>query len=358
MREKKSRKTEAKSIESASCYLVIDTRERAVFSRYMDILNDVPNEIRELASGDYMICGPNHQILTIFERKTHADMAATIKDKDRSSNKTKLAQARDQSNCRIAYILEGSPPARMDSTIGGIRYKAILSYISHAFQRDNVGVFCTLDAKATAEFLVEFVRSMNTLYLKPRRKKERDTAATIDNLEDPKTLNTRSLEGPVYEGGVDFSDQKTEILSIEKRMEWSDHVRKVWEEAVGSEGVTLACMACYSLMDFLDGNIDWDTLKYRNGRLVAKNYIEKLKRELANEFTLRKKHINMLGAVHNMSAKSAAFILMGRSLRELVTMDPEKMSGVEKSERGTTIGAETAKQIFDIFHFGPEKTEK
>lgn len=339
--------------KKASCYLVIDTREHAVYKENAETLSEIPYEIRELAAGDYMICAPNHQVLTIFERKTYEDYAATILDPERYRNKEKLISAVEQTNCRVGFIVEGARPKNGKIKVGGIPFSAIRSSMFHIFQRDNFGIFETRSRGDTATFLIDFVKSMNSLYLKPGAQTPNPKKA--GGVEALGTLQMRRLPGPMYNGGIDHTAQKDAVLAIEKTVTWNDIVKGVWMEAV-SGGIAESCMAKFSLRDFVENKIDWNKFVYSSGRKLTKKQIQNL--NIIKNSSLKYDEIvtKMLGKVPKLSIKSAKFILTSHKLVDLLDFPVDELAKIPKGEvkangRQALIGEKTAELILAIFNF-------
>ena len=85
--------------------LIIDTRESKVVPFFEDSYLNVTITIKQIQVGDYAICCDGN-ILFIIERKTWHDLAASIKD-GRKENVNKLFLAREETGCKIIYLIEG-----------------------------------------------------------------------------------------------------------------------------------------------------------------------------------------------------------------------------------------------------------
>jgi len=139
--------------------LYIDDREKNVLRHKNDL--KINCKTIRLTVGDYVMC-KNNKICAVFERKTLEDYAASFKD-GRASNIEKLVNLRTTTNCCIIYIIEGAYFPKPDDYFGNIAYKNIESNMFHLMMRYNVTFWRTKDTLQTAQFLVRFFNSMNTL---------------------------------------------------------------------------------------------------------------------------------------------------------------------------------------------------
>lgn len=156
--------------------IVADTREKGLFP-YMN-MQEIPSDDQEskasdsdnggipvysvqLTVGDFAIVYKG-QILAIVERKSWADMAASLRD-GRSKNITKLRKARTDLRARIYYLLEGRRPAR-NSLVGRVPMKAITSHLRHIQGHpEGVGMLFSRNLEDTPLELQDLAASMLTL---------------------------------------------------------------------------------------------------------------------------------------------------------------------------------------------------
>lgn len=140
--------------------LIIDARERHVL-RHPEI-SAIPHVVKQITVGDYALVHGT-RIVAIFERKTYEDYAASFKD-GRHTNKAKLIELRQQTGCRIIYIIEGKAFPRPDEYFSNIKYLNIESSIFHLMMRDGIQIWKTASTLDTAQSFVRFFRSMEKLY--------------------------------------------------------------------------------------------------------------------------------------------------------------------------------------------------
>ena len=108
------------------------------------------------------------KLLAIIERKTWEDLAATIKDRERSSNHKKLINARDkvirdyEVDCKVYYIIEG-PSAFPRDKVAGIAANCFTGFFNKVIINDNCHVLYTDSHEGTAARILSLVKSYDKL---------------------------------------------------------------------------------------------------------------------------------------------------------------------------------------------------
>jgi len=140
----------------------IDHRERRIIDEFK-IAFSKPNVMKNrgvidysvdtLQAGDYIICDQTNRVLCAIERKTLRDYADSLVD-GRHDNIEKLLKLREETNCEIYYLVEGSIDPSYSTVIRGrISYKNIASSIRHLEIRDNIHIIRTKTPTHTAKEL-------------------------------------------------------------------------------------------------------------------------------------------------------------------------------------------------------------
>jgi ERCC4-type nuclease len=118
-----------------------------------------------LTVGDYII-ESNGRVL-IIERKTLADLVASIKDGRLKTNHHKLTDARTEGGegYRVMYLIEGRKDVLTYSNyrIGGINTTALASKLDHIMMLDGCQIEYTADATETAKRILTLGRNMSSL---------------------------------------------------------------------------------------------------------------------------------------------------------------------------------------------------
>ena len=141
----------------------IDMREGALIEELSDAVDkDTQINVRQLDMGDILLRAPGAGEW-VFERKTLADLAASIKDGRYREQKARLLAHYHPS--RITYILEGAPNvstwcARDASTstvgVGRISTSTFQGFVFNTMYRDGIHIMFTHDVEDTASLLIAF----------------------------------------------------------------------------------------------------------------------------------------------------------------------------------------------------------
>ena len=163
--------------------LVIDDREKAI-SNLLQENSEIKYTVKRITIGDYALI-LNDNIEMIVERKTLKDLASSILD-GRKDNIAKLIELRLQTNCKIAYIIEGNTP-NYNRKINRIPYKNLLAHLDHLMMRDNVFILYTKSPEDTLERLTYLLKNISTI------KKGGDNAKNITDSEKNITDSEKNI---------------------------------------------------------------------------------------------------------------------------------------------------------------------
>lgn len=134
--------------------LVVDNRERAVFDEIERIFtngnSDVIIEYKQLNIGDFIIMEDNC-IRACIERKTLTDFIASIKD-GRYENKDKMIKLREQTSCRLIYLITDAKYEDMPFNIQAA--------VNHLILRDDIHVIYN-----SLDILSEYIRVYTVMKL-------------------------------------------------------------------------------------------------------------------------------------------------------------------------------------------------
>ena len=137
--------------------LIVDDRETAI----INIFKDYDYIVKRLSVGDYALTY-NDKILFIIERKTWKDLSASIKD-GRKNNVEKMLETREQTGCKLLYLIEGSPFNKPTTKICGIQFKNLQAHLDHLIFRDNIHIVYSKNKENTIEKLKELVKNYSTI---------------------------------------------------------------------------------------------------------------------------------------------------------------------------------------------------
>lgn len=180
-----------------SIHIYIDQRERKNFNYFETIFNQPPifdkrdnvtYEIKTLTVGDFLIThkfNDNEKILAVIERKTLKDYAATMKDDKRYQNKNKLIKLREETNCKVFYLVEGHLNPKYNTQYCGIEYSKILANIHTMEIVEDFHIVRQSNGENTAKWL-KFIAEYYSGYVeKPEYlgNLEKEAISVIDQLK-------------------------------------------------------------------------------------------------------------------------------------------------------------------------------
>ncbi len=311
--------------------LIIDTRERKVSEHKTDLTCDY--KIQQISVGDYHIVHEYtnsqgqtvNKILAVIERKTYADYAASIKD-GRSDNKSKMIELREDTNCRIIYIIEGSAFPDPKDYVGGISFKNIESSIFHLMLRDNIMIMYTKDTIGTAKTLVRLIDSTNTLLNKGFAGGTPEVQVVAPEYT-PEQLSAR-LTAPYTKTDHDIRREIWACFSgitIEQADEYI--ARFDFKKLISKE---------YTPSDII-------AIKLSNGKPAGKRQQRGMMLfSLADE-------IRMLTKIPKVSAKTAAELLLRRHLCTLLNMTVDQLAAMTIGAKKKPLGIAVATKILTVF---------
>ena len=348
--------------------LLIDDRERKVIPYLENDGNaNHPNvilSIKRMEIGDYAIMRMVkndkgkmiESLVAIIERKSLKDMAQSICD-GRSANLSKLKRARDETGCRIIYLIEGKVNPNPKKKFNRIPYKTLQARIDHLGMRDGVYVIYAANPKASASRLLSFVQNVSTI----NRGLEQIPKNTIIKPENDKEEIVD--EEKKVEGGGDEQVQSLMTLlttRIEKPNELKEDI--VWASLPGVGMATaraLNKLSGITIADFLLGKITTEKImegKYDSGRNIGTKIAKKIHKLncKGTDSQIEKRFSAVLRAIPRIGIETAKKVMCATSFRELLEDPVIRGDGdeniKERSEHlhthlDKTIGKATCKNI-------------
>jgi len=135
--------------------LIIDNRERDLISWLEG--KGIDHQIEQLDIGDIIIRGADGASLVVIERKTVADLKASIIDGRSREQKARLLNT-GIDRARILFIIEGS----ITAGVRGISTNNLLGSIINTQFRDNVKVYKTADMNETGMYITHILHKFKT----------------------------------------------------------------------------------------------------------------------------------------------------------------------------------------------------
>jgi ERCC4-type nuclease len=313
--------------------LICDARERNVIERHAAEFATINMKTQQITTGDYAVtCG--EKIITIIERKSLEDFAASFKD-GRANNRQKLISLREKTGCKIIYLIEGKAYPKPDDKFGRIAYSNIESSIFHLMVRDNISVIWTKDTLHTAQTLVRFVKSMKSLVAK-------------DIIDDTPVV-VKQEEDIVVNGSED-------LLTMKHEKSDEDILRSLW---ACFKGITVETadefIPKFTLSDIISGKIPRDQiekLKTPTGRKVSSLVVKSLTSALDKSTELR-----LLSVIPGISSTTASDILRGTKLSALLSYDVGAISIIKVGKSKKNLGEEKASRIKKYFEYKQQPVE-
>ncbi len=136
--------------------LIIDDREKAVVEHIGGLESKYDILVDRIEVGDYCVVRDGEIILCI-ERKTWADLGASIKD-GRTKNMGKMLALREKTGCHLFYLIEGSPFHAPTRKFAGIEFRSLLAHLDHCQLRDQISV---IYSKNIVEVVPRIIMLMN-----------------------------------------------------------------------------------------------------------------------------------------------------------------------------------------------------
>ncbi|QJX72407.1 DNA repair nuclease [Faustovirus] len=328
--------------------LIIDNRERYII-RHTDVIARIPNTLAQLTVGDYVITYRDNEtsperVFAVFERKTLEDYAASMKD-GRSDNKNKLLQLRDETGCKIFYIIEGNAfPAPM-AAFARTPYCYIQSSIFHLQVEYDIQIIQTRDTLHTAETLVAFMQSMTNLA------DSRGAIFKTFHLTPQAHARPLNHDGEITGSGDATNNDIMATLTAPRPRTDNEILRAMWA-CFKSVTVESASEFMYSLTlaDIFCARIDSKTLaayKTSTGRSLSKRVVESLLRRDSH------RDARILAQIPGISESKAKDILKQHSLRQLLSYSAGAISIIKVGISRKNLGELAAENILKYFNLMP-----
>lgn len=313
------------------CSLIIDARERNVLRHTVE-LAETPHEVKQITTADYVLVGPSGAIMAVFERKTYEDFAASFKD-GRAENVSKLRTMREQTGCRIFYIIEGMAFPDPKDYFGNIAYGNIESSIFHLQMRDGIQVIKTKDTLHTARTLARFVKSMDSLV-----RKEGDVTGAAQPVEKP----IDDLANEVVE-----QQKLIEQLTAKHKRSVHEQVRDLWACFPGITTETAdEYNAKWSIADVCKGipRADLTNAKLASGKKLSKRAMESL------SAVPKATEIKILSRIEGISLPAAKLIMETCNITQLLTYGNAGIA-IKQASKTKKIGPVVADRIINLLNY-------
>ena len=198
--------------------IVIDTREDKVKPFFDNFISDINRKfnfqklttvVKQITIGDFCII-VNGKPRLMIERKTWADLSASIKDKRINGQTEKMLKFREENpECQLIYIIEGRAFISKDTKIARIPYNNLIAKLRHSFLRDNIAHIQTKSELHTAEMIVDFANDIYNIEKELRDKKRRDEKGKEKDSGENHNTNETNVS---FEGNDELSENNNKNL--------------------------------------------------------------------------------------------------------------------------------------------------
>jgi ERCC4-type nuclease len=320
--------------------LLVDSREAAVCAALDDL---TPYRRLQLVTSDFSlsVCG---KLRAVYERKTLADLAASIKD-GRMGNNAKLVEARERNggSVLIVYIIEGSANTNPASKIGGIAFGTMLSVLDGLMLRYGAHIVWTRGAEDTAKYLARVRAKMAVVYAD-------EIAAAAD------ALGVQGVQGGADADARGVQGIPPELLERKEKTIDETHVLMLTcVEGVG-RNVAVALLQRYSLYELLTPRHDeavMRTLLMPSGTAIGQVRAARICARLSN--IEQATQADILSNIRGISKKLASTILTHVPFVAIIecTVDFETLADLPRHGKVVRrLGEVLARRIYDIVTAG------
>lgn len=329
-----------------SLQIIIDDREHKVipfFKNHKKVPPNITFRVERINIGDYSVVYKNH-IIMIIERKTWKDLSSSMLD-GRKDNVNKMLKLRDESQCKIFYLIEGNPLPNPKTKFCRIPYKNLRSHLDHLMLRDDIHIIHSKDQENTVDRIFELVK--NYLSIKPSPLLKYDEIGEIDNIDNTEIKTDLVLN---------MNIQETAIIKLKEKTVVSDEsiIYKIWccVPCITEKSSGLFINNDYHISDLILGNIKKNEIyafKYGSGSIIGKKS-EKIWNGSRIKDCNNKYFCNMLSQVAGITKKTAEIILKEISLEKLLKgeISLETLAAIKKSEK-TKVGKKASSNILKYF---------
>lgn len=373
--------------------IIVDDREKAIipFLNELTAKYNIIYKVQRNQTGDYAIVYKEN-ILLLIERKTWTDLAASMRD-GRKENVKKLLNLREQTGCKIAYLIEGDATPSFTKKYGRLPIKNLRAHLDHLMFRDDIHILYSKNEEYTAERLFELAQ--NYLSTKELTKKL-DNKALIKHAEDKHAEITDEIVGGALPNAQDaeyitaetISETQTitehttptttsttehtsttdtkptsttetpsenkaqELLKVKQNIELAiDQQILLCLPCVGSTTAPLLSennVSLYSIYHNLHDCAYIANIKYTSGAVIGLSKAKKITDLVSkiNEVRYTKTRTKILSSIPLISKKSAETILSQIKLTDILdeTINAEDLANIKKTEK-TKLGNAAASNI-------------
>lgn len=297
-------------MDKSHFYYIIDKREQALIpsleTHYATY--NIPYFVEHMTIGDIAICY-QHKILMIIERKTWTDLAASIKD-GRVNNIEKLIGLQKETQCKIAYLLEGDAFPKSDTKYARIPFKNLRSHLDHLMIMQGVFMLYSKNIQGTICRINDLIKSYITSPLLKQLE---------ENTKEEKESKEREVKKEKEGGGDKECDNiKKESNPLQKKHIVTDLqiLISMWKSISCITDNNVHVFIPLGIKNVILGNItlaEISTLKYISGMYIG----EKRAKKIIDSTKAITTHINILTAISGITKSTATNLLNTYSMKDI-----------------------------------------
>lgn len=306
--------------------LIADDREKHVIPVLKALFNI---KVQRITIGDY-VYAHGGKIICIVERKTLADLAASIKD-GRMTNHQKLLDAKNKCGCRILYIIEGPAYPDLNRSFSRMKFKCLQGKLDSILFRHDIKIIWTRDVIHTARRLADLCNTFERLI----------DQGEFSDLFNDKTNNVEELKN----GGNNENLKKVNsIVNVKHEVKLDMlHVSMLRQVPHVSYKAAVSALQKYTIIQLLkcDGVTaqDWYNLKnpesmYKLGNRGIKMY--NACKKIQENLEIQSK---ILSCINGITKKTAVLILQNVAIMNIINVSFKKNAIADiKKENGRRVG--------------------
>lgn len=334
--------------------LTIDDHEKKITPFFAEIKmpDNVEYNVTRIEYGDYAVCYRD-KILFIIERKTWGDLSSSISD-GRKDNVNKMIKIREDTGCKLFYLIEGNPCPPKNAKFGRKPVKSLQAHLDHLIFRDNISVIYSRTAEKTCARILQLIKNFTTMDPSP--------IDLIDNELDESDVDAENkpVSQTLEKGGDKNGNDKKggnalKRLKIIVRKSDETIIYNIWccVPNITEKSASLFTGE-YHISDLILGNIPKETIrdkKYASGAVIGlkrSNVIWKCSRNKKENNPI---FINMLMQINGITKKTAIILLEKTEWGDLLDgkLNVTDIAGIKKTESGRKIGNKVASDILKYF---------
>ena len=326
--------------------LIVDDREQAVIPFFKESYQDIEVEVKRIQIGDYVIMKDN-KIIFAIERKSWIDLSGSIKD-GRKENVNKLISLREQTGCKLLYLIEGRARFAPTKKFSRIPYKNLQVHLDHLMVRDNIFMIYSDSAEDTTSRLIEFITNYISLGAVDVTM---DTNSAIDDVSMTGGESSNSSEIITDDVIIEKLDEMSILTSVIPKTDLQI-MYNLWSAIpqITLKTASLFIDANIHISELFIGKIsssEISVMRYASGTIIGTRANKIIKIRDNENVDNYKHYCNILAELPMITRKTASLILMKVTFNDLLRkkLSIQEIADIRKTPR-SKIGITAATNIY------------